>query len=91
MTENTNDQPTIVVATGLSDATITATKIGKVIPDAYRLVRFRTEEGQIHLKLQGYFTWTQGWLNAGANGATSRPLTLMISAMTNLMVTCTND
>ena len=49
MTENTNDQPTLAVATGLSNATITATKIGKVIPDAYRLVRFRTEEGQIHL------------------------------------------
>jgi hypothetical protein len=66
MTENTNDQPTIVVATGLSDATITATKIGKVIPDAYRLVRFRTEEGQVHLKLQGYFTWTQGWSERGS-------------------------
>jgi len=65
MTEHTNDQPTLAVATGLSNATITATKIGKVIPDAYRLVRFRTEEGQIHLKLQGYFTWTQGWSQRG--------------------------
>ena len=65
MTENTNDQPTLVVATGLSDATITATKIGKAIPDAYRLVRFRTEDGQVHLKLQGYFTWTQGWSERG--------------------------
>jgi hypothetical protein len=65
MTENTNDQPTLVVATGLSDATITATKIGQVIPDAYRLVRFHTEDGQVHLKLQGYFTWTQGWSERG--------------------------
>ena len=65
MTENTNDQPTLVVSTDPSDAIISATKIGKVIPDAYRLVRFRTEEGQVHLKLQGYFTWTQGWFERG--------------------------
>jgi len=65
MTENTNDQPTLVVPTGLSDATISAVKITKIIPDAYRLVRFRTEEGQVHLKLQGYFTWTQGWSQHG--------------------------
>jgi hypothetical protein len=33
----------------------------KNIPDIYRLVRFRTDEGQVHLKLQGYFTWYQGF------------------------------
>jgi len=32
MTENTNDQPTLVVPTGLSDATISAVKITKIIP-----------------------------------------------------------
>jgi hypothetical protein len=65
MTENANDQPTLVFSIGTSDATLSAARIGKVIPDAYRLVRFRTEEGQVHLKLQGYFTWTQGWLERG--------------------------
>ena len=65
MIENTNGQPTLVVPTGLSDATIGAVKITKPIPDAYRLVRFRTEEGQVHLKLQGYFTWTQNWSQHG--------------------------
>ena len=65
MTENTNDQPTCVVSTGLSDTTISPARIAKVIPDAYRLVRFRTEEGRVSLKLQGYFTWTQGWSQRG--------------------------
>ena len=65
MTENTNDQPTLVFSIHASDATLSAARITKVIPDAYRLVRFRTEDGQIHLKLQGYFTWTQGWSERG--------------------------
>jgi hypothetical protein len=37
---------------------------GKSLPDAYRLARFQTEEGRTHLKLQGYFTWTQGCMRA---------------------------
>jgi hypothetical protein len=60
MTENTNNQSTLVVSTDLPTFTIAAAKTTKGIPDAYRLVRFRTEEGQTHLKLQGYFTWQQG-------------------------------
>jgi hypothetical protein len=42
-----------------------AARVDKTIPDAYRLVRFRTEEGAIHFKLQGYFTWTQGLSQCG--------------------------
>jgi muconolactone delta-isomerase len=42
-----------------------AARVDKTIPNAYRLVRFRTEERAIHLKLQGYFTWTQGWSQRG--------------------------
>lgn len=34
-----------------------AARIEKVIPDAYRLVRFRADWGAIHFKLQGYFIW----------------------------------
>lgn len=41
-------------------ATISAVRIENNIPDIYRLVRFRTDEDQVHLKLQGYFTWNQG-------------------------------
>jgi len=40
-------------------------RVEKTIPDAYRLVRFRTDEGQVHLKLQGYFTWNQGFHGFG--------------------------
>ena len=40
--------------------TISTARIEKNIPDIYRLVRFQTDEGQVHLKLQGYFTWNQG-------------------------------
>jgi hypothetical protein len=44
---------------------ITAARTDKRVPDVYRLVRYRTEEGATHLKLQGYFTWTQGWSQRG--------------------------
>ncbi len=44
---------------------ISAARVEKTLPDAYRLVRYRTEEGAIHLRLQGYFTWTQGWIQRG--------------------------
>ena len=46
-------------------ATAGAVRIGKSIPDTYRLVRFRTDEGQVHLKLQGYFIWNQGFKFGG--------------------------
>ena len=45
------------VITGLQTA---VARTGRLVPDAYRLARYRTDEGAIHLKLQGYFTWTQG-------------------------------
>jgi hypothetical protein len=62
MTEPTNR---ITVNSGTAELQISAVRAGKSIPDAYRLVRFRTEEGAIHFKLQGYFTWTQGWSQRG--------------------------
>ena len=46
-------------------AHIVAARTEKTIPDIYRLVRFRTDEGQVHLKLQGYFTWSQGFKFGG--------------------------
>jgi muconolactone delta-isomerase len=62
MTEPTNG---ITVNSGTAELQLYAARVDKTIPDAYRLVRFRTEEGAIHLKLQGYFTWTQGWSQRG--------------------------
>ena len=62
MTEPTNR---ITVNSGTAELQISAVRVDKSIPDAYRLVRFRTEEGAIHLKLQGYFTWTRGWSQRG--------------------------
>jgi len=44
---------------------IVAARTEKNIPDIYRLVRFRTDEGQVHLKLQGYFIWSQGFKSGG--------------------------
>jgi hypothetical protein len=38
--------------------------INKTLPDAYRLARFEDENGVMNLKLQGYFTWTQGCMRA---------------------------
>lgn len=32
-------------------------RASKIVPDAYRLVCHRTDEGATHLKLQGYFIW----------------------------------
>jgi len=44
---------------------ISAARFENPLPDAYRLVRYRTKDGETHLKLQGYFTWTQGWNQRG--------------------------
>jgi hypothetical protein len=44
---------------------IGAARSWKGLPDAYRLIRYRTDEGAVHLKLQGYFIWTQGWSQRG--------------------------
>jgi hypothetical protein len=62
MTEPTNR---ITVNSGTAELQISAVRVGKSIPDAYRLVRLRTIEGATHLTLQGYFTWTQGWSQRG--------------------------
>jgi hypothetical protein len=45
---------------------INAARIRKAIPDAYRLVGRRTDNGFTELNLQGYFTWTSsGWWPGG--------------------------
>jgi muconolactone delta-isomerase len=62
MTELTNGITFVAQSTEMQ---LYAARFDKTIPDAYRLVRFRTEEGATHFKLQGYFTWTQGWSQRG--------------------------
>jgi hypothetical protein len=44
---------------------VTPARITRPTPDLYRLVRFQAEGGAAHLKLQGYFSWTQGWSRHG--------------------------
>jgi hypothetical protein len=40
--------------------TITAARFESGPPIGYRLARYRTPEGTVHLKLQGAYQWTQG-------------------------------
>jgi hypothetical protein len=52
-------------ATGIIQATtIVPTRVGSTVPVAYRLARYRTAEGAVHLKLQGAYRWTEG-VNGG--------------------------
>jgi hypothetical protein len=62
MAEPTSGIAFVAQATEMQIAT---DRVEGSLPRVYRLVRFRTEEGAIHLKLQGYFTWTQGWSQRG--------------------------
>ena len=39
---------------------IVAARVEKGEPEAYRLVRYRTDSGAIELKLQGCYLWIQG-------------------------------
>ncbi len=55
----------ITIDSGTAKMQIGAARKASFIPDVYRLVSFRTEEGLTHFKLQGYFTWTQGWSERG--------------------------
>jgi len=45
-------------------AGVVAARCSKSLPDAYRLARFEDGNGVMNLKLQGYFTWTQGCMRA---------------------------
>lgn len=63
MTEHT-PQTELTTSSDCLPTEISALRAGKALPDAYRLVRYRTEEGT-NFKLQGYFTWTQGWSQRG--------------------------
>ena len=63
-----NQQPTtgsLTVGSVPPTMQLSAARAGKTLPDAYRLVRYRTKDGATHIKLQGYFTWTQGWSQRG--------------------------
>jgi hypothetical protein len=40
--------------------TIVPTRVESGVPVAYRLARYRTTEGAVHLKLQGAYRWKQG-------------------------------
>ena len=42
-----------------TEAQLAAVRIEKTIPDVYRLIGRRTDNGFTELRLQGYFTWTQ--------------------------------
>ena len=44
---------------------IGAARIGKNVPDAYRLVTKGDGNGGTVYVLQGYFSWTQGWSRRG--------------------------
>lgn len=44
---------------------IGAARVGKLVPDAYRLVTKGDGSGNTVYVLQGLFTWTQGWSSRG--------------------------
>ena len=47
--------------TGITQtSTIVAARVESGVPVAYRLARYRTTEGAVHLKLQGAYRWEQG-------------------------------
>jgi hypothetical protein len=64
-----NDQRLIkgslTVSSELPTMQLSAARVNKTLPDAYRLVGHRTDNGFTELRLQGYFTWTQGWSQRG--------------------------
>lgn len=48
-------------STGITQtSTIVAARVESGVPVAYRLARYRTAEGAVHLKLQGAYQWIQG-------------------------------
>lgn len=49
----------VIRSLAIGSGDIVAARVEKNVPDAYRLVSYRTDEGFTHLRLQGYFTWTQ--------------------------------
>ncbi len=65
MTESANIQGVVFANGEPSTMQISAARIGKSLPDAYRLIGHRTDSGFTELRLQGYFTWTQGWSQRG--------------------------
>jgi len=44
----------------IQTSTIVAARVESGVPVAYRLARYRTAEGVVHLKLQGAYQWRQG-------------------------------
>jgi len=56
------DTNRITNATGgeFTIGTLSAARVESGVPVAYRLARYRTPEGFVHLKLQGAYQWTQG-------------------------------
>lgn len=57
-TENETGTLTFPITPGSHQ--IGAARIEKGEPEAYRLARYRTDEGAIELKLQGCYVWFQG-------------------------------
>lgn len=56
--------PSLVVGTEEMPFVVPS-KVGKTLPDAYRLVTKGDGNGNTIYALQGYFTWTQGWSQRG--------------------------
>jgi hypothetical protein len=48
----------------MTDKQIRLDEVAESVPDAYRLAHFEDGNGVMNLKLQGYFTWTQGCMRA---------------------------
>jgi hypothetical protein len=55
-----NETGVLTFPSGQGPHSICAARVERGAPDAYRLARYRTSEGAVHLKLQGYFWWWQG-------------------------------
>jgi hypothetical protein len=65
MTESTNSAGLVFPNGEPNSMQILAARVEKKLPDAYRLVGHHTDSGFTELRLQGYFTWQQGWSCGG--------------------------
>jgi len=55
-----NETGVLTFPAGQGPHSIAAARVEKGAPEAYRLVRYRSDDGAIELKLQGCYLWWQG-------------------------------
>jgi hypothetical protein len=55
-----NEAGVLTFPAGQGPHQIVAARVEKGGPDAYRLARYRTDDGAIELRLQGCYLWWQG-------------------------------